>query len=82
MFILLLKFGVDFSLMLQKPLLPWQAPSIARETSIGADHAMAGDDDSNPVVPIGACNGPDGLRLTKANGQLLVGAGRSKWDFS
>lgn len=66
--------GFD-SFVLKEPALAMQASSVASKRAIGADDAMAGDDDADGVGAIGQAHGADGGGLADPAGQLGVADG-------
>ena len=53
-----------------------QSAAIPAHLPVGANHAMAGNDDGNWIVVIGAANGAAGLWLSNGDGNVLI-AGRA-----
>src|SRR5262245_35041610 len=62
------------ALMVEQPLLAPQASSIAGKRPVGADHAMAGQDNGAAVEPVGVGDSAYGAGPADACGHLLVGA--------
>ena len=62
-----------FPLVIEQPLLTRQSAAVAGKRSVGADHAMAGDDDAAKIIAIRARNGADRSRLSDTPGDVSVG---------
>ena len=61
--------------MIQQPLLAPQAPAVAAQIAVGADHAVTRHDDRKAVVAVGATDGSRGARAVELVGELRVGRG-------
>src|SRR5215475_10284397 len=59
--------------MAEQPLFAVQAPAVAGERAVRADHPVAGHDDRDRVAPVGQPDGAGGdRRLTQRGGYLAV----------
>ena len=58
----------------QKVALAPKSATVSGQFSIRANHAVAGNDDGNAVIAIGAPDGPDGIGLSDAPGDFCVAA--------
>ena len=56
-------------------------PAVAGEFAVGANDAVAGDDDGEEVGAAGGADGADGLGRADGLGDLGVGAGFAAGDF-
>src|ERR1700681_3591274 len=55
--------------------LEWKPAAVAGERAVGADDAMARDDDGDRIAPVGAADGAAGRGASDGRGDLEVGAG-------
>src|SRR5262249_44143519 len=58
--------------VVEQPFLAFEAPAVAGERPVGADHAMTGNNDRNRVPPVGKADGARSRRLPDAARQLAV----------
>src|SRR5579864_2878643 len=63
------------SLQLEQPALGGEAATVAAESAIGGDHAMAGHHNSHGIVMIGHADGSKSARLPHRARDFGVGAG-------
>ena len=61
--------------------LDFDAASVAGEGSVGADDAMAGDDDGYGIGSVCRSHGPDGTRIPDVFGDLSIGSRLTVRDF-
>lgn len=66
----------------EEPALAVDAAAVAGEGAVGADDAMAGDDDADRIRAIREADGADGFGAADALGELAVGDGRAAGDLA
>ena len=64
-------------LLVEEGLLSLQAPAIAGEGAVGADDAVAGDEDGDGIGSARGGDGPDGARGADEGSQRRVGGGHA-----
>jgi 3-methyladenine DNA glycosylase/8-oxoguanine DNA glycosylase len=63
------------ALVVEQPALAFQPPPIAGEAAVGADQAVAGDDDRDGIPAVGGTDGTGGTGRPQLSGDLAVGRG-------
>src|SRR4051812_39643725 len=63
-----------FGFVLQEPALAREAAGVAGERAVGADDAVAGDDDADRVQVIGEADGPGAIWVADVFRLLAIGA--------
>lgn len=74
------EFHADSKFVFEEPGFAVEAAAVAGEFSRGADDAVAGDDDGEKVVSVGAADGARGCGGGDGGGLLAVGAGFAGGD--
>src|SRR5215472_5192950 len=66
--------------MLEQPALAREAAAISRERAVGADDAMARDDDADGIAAIGAADGANGAGTAEARSERAIAQRRARRD--
>src|SRR5262245_9394602 len=74
------RISQNLPLMIEQPALAIEPAAVAGQRAVGADHAMAGNDNGNRISPIGGADRPAGLGLPDAARQVGIADCRSKRD--
>jgi len=61
--------------VVEQPALAGQAAAVAGERAVGADHAVAGDDDADRVAAVGQAHGAGGCGTAELLGERAVRRG-------
>ena len=58
--------------MIEKPALAFNATAVSGEGSVGADDAVAGDDDGDRIGSIGCADGANSVRMADVLSELSI----------